>query len=197
MKKVFNVLGVCAVSLALIWGVCRAANFERYVNSAGTQIFLLDDSGNLTVPATVSAAGVTNTGNTTNSGNVATTGITSFPRSSLNVGASSEVTVTSSYVTVISSSNNVLMKSKPNISTATANGGSTALPDGAFLIVKSTGCDTAVSVSSVTFQDEQTLSGSRMRLGAASRTVSCFKVLTLMYDATTKFWNEINYANNP
>lgn len=114
-------------------------------------------------------------------GKVAVTGIV----------ASTTVPVNSSYETVQSTSNTtVSITSTPSISTTTVVNGTTELPSGTFLIITSTGA------SGIILTDEGTLTGTRLQLGAATRTITQFKVLTLVYDAVDHFWREVSFANN-
>lgn len=107
----------------------------------------------------------------------------------LGVYVSTRIPVTSTYQTVISSGLNVVLTTTPSIATATAAG--VQLPSGTILVLSSTS-----TASSVTLQDEGTLAGSFLQLGAATRTISSFKTLTLIYDATDGYWREISYGNN-
>lgn len=114
-------------------------------------------------------------------GKVAVTGIVT----------STIVPVNSSYETVMSTSGTtVTMTSTPNISTTTVVGGAVELPSGTYLVLSSTGA------SGVIFQDAGTLTGSQLQLGSATRTVTQYKTLTLIYDATDHFWREISFGNN-
>ncbi len=97
--------------------------------------------------------------------------------------ASTTVAATSSYESLLSSASTaVLLTSTPNIAAGVS---------GQLLVLSSTS-----SVSGVTFQDEGTLTGSKLQLGAASRAVSQYKTLTLIYDAVDGYWREISYGNN-
>lgn len=96
---------------------------------------------------------------------------------------SSTIPATSSYESLLSSaSTSVLLTSTPNIAAGVS---------GQYLILSSTS-----SASGVVFQDEGTLTGSKLQLGAASRTVSQYKTLTLIYDAVDGFWREVGFGNN-
>lgn len=99
--------------------------------------------------------------------------------------------VASSYLVVMSTSNSaVAMLMTPSISTTTTYGGATALASGTYLVISSTGS------SGVTFYDNGTLSGSQLELGAASRSVTQYKTLTLIFDATDSKWREISFGSN-
>lgn len=106
------------------------------------------------------------------------------------VTVSTIVPVNSPYETVISSGGPIVLTSTPNISTTTVVGGAVEIPSGTMLVISST------ATASVTFQDAGTLTGSQLQLGAATRAVSQYKTLTLIYDATDHFWREIAYGNN-
>lgn len=103
---------------------------------------------------------------------------------------STTIPVTSSYETLISSQGNITITSLPSISTGPTVGVDLEFPTGTFLILSSTSTD------SVTLQDAGTLSGSQLQLGAATRAISKYKTLMLIYDATDHFWREIAYGNN-
>lgn len=114
-------------------------------------------------------------------GKVAVTGIV----------ASTSIPVNSSYESLMSTSNTtVSITALPSISTTTVPLGSTELPSGTYLVLTSTG------PSGVVLFDEGTLTGTRLQLGAATRTITQFDTLTLIYDAVDHFWREISYGNN-
>lgn len=104
--------------------------------------------------------------------------------------ASTTVVPTSSYIVLVSSGGNIQFTSTPNISTATAIGGSTAWPDGSLLVFTTTA--TAV----ITFVDEDTLSGSRLQLGSTTRAIGQYDTLTLIYSAQDNYWREMFFVNN-
>lgn len=149
----------------------------------------------------------TNTGNETNgtAGTMNATGIggTAAAQSTVvgvqvfgkvaitGVVSSTCIPVNSSYETIMSTSNGAVdITATPSISTTTVTFGSTELPSGTYLVLSSTGSSGAV------FYDNGTLSGSQLELGAASRTVTQYDTLTLIYDATDHKWREIGYVNN-
>ena len=102
--------------------------------------------------------------------------------------ASTQVLVTSTYQTLQSSGGVVTLVSIPSIATGPAAG--LEFASGTFLVLSSTATDAVV------FQDEGTLTGSQLQLGAATRSISKYDTLTLIYDATDHFWREIAYGNN-
>ncbi len=107
------------------------------------------------------------------------------------VWVSSCIPVLSSYETVISSgAASVTLTSTPSISTSTIVGGTNILTSGTYLVLSST------AAAGVIFQDDGTLSGSKLQLGAATREVKIYKTLVLIYDAADGFWREISYGNN-
>jgi hypothetical protein len=103
---------------------------------------------------------------------------------------STTIPVLSSYETIISSGGNIKLTSTPTISTDTVAGGATAIPDGWILVLTSTATQT------ITFQDEGTLTGSNLALGAATRAISKTKTLTLQWNAALGRWLELAYGNN-
>lgn len=106
------------------------------------------------------------------------------------MGAATEIPVVTSYATIVSTGLNVLVTATPSISTATLQGGTTSIADGTFLIITSTASQT------ITLQDEGTLTGSKLQLGASTRAISIYKVLTLIYSAVDGYWREKSYASN-
>ena|SRR3990167_462553 len=119
-----------------------------------------------------------------------------IPQSMTGVIVSSRVLPTSTYITVLSTggpggNGNVRMTSTPNISTATVATGATAWPNGTIIIITST-----ASTHTVEFQDEDTLTGSRLELGAAQRIITVNKYLILMYNSTLTKWYELAFGNN-
>ena len=120
----------------------------------------------------------------------AKTQVGSGDSSTTGVYITTTVPVSSSYETVISSGGSITLTSTPNISTMNAQG--LPLASGTFLIITST----ATSADAVVFQDAGTLSGSALQLGAASRSISLYKTLVLIFDAKDGFWRELAYGNN-
>lgn len=110
---------------------------------------------------------------------------------SLGVYSSTSIPVAATYETVISSGlSSCSITAVPSIATATVVGGATSLPNGTFLVLSST------AGAGVILQDEGTLTGSKLQLGAATREVKVYKTLTLVYDALDGYWREISYGNN-
>lgn len=159
----------------------------------------------------------TNTGNETNgtSGAVSSTGLggTAASQSIVNglqvftkvavgtgsgatfgVWSSTTIPVSSSYEVIIGSgASSSLLTSTPNISTTTVVGPAstlTGIPSGTFLILSSTAPAGAI------FQDEGTLTNSKLQLGASTREVKQYKTLVLVFDATDGYRREISYGNN-
>lgn len=119
---------------------------------------------------------------------------------SLGVYSSSAIPATSNYETVITSGVLVLISAVPSVSTGTVlkatgiccdNSLSVALSEGMELILTST-----ASAGGIILQDEGTLTGSRLQLGAATRQVDQFNVLKLVYDPADNFWREVSFTAN-
>ena len=101
------------------------------------------------------------------------------------------VVVTSSYMSLISSgTSDVLLNSTPSVSTGPSTTAVANWASGTLVIFTST------SSAGVIFQDEGTLTGSRLQLGAATRLVNRYDILTLIYDATDNFWREVSFSAN-
>lgn len=98
------------------------------------------------------------------------------------VYASTAIAASSSYETILSSASTVTLTSTPSIATGVS---------GQWLVLSST-----ATGGSVVFTDEGTLTGSKLQLGAATRTITAFKTLTLIYDAEDGYWHEIAFGNN-
>lgn len=125
-------------------------------------------------------------GNATITGNVTTTGLRiSGLQKVPQVYVSSTVTPTSSYIMFTSSGSDIVFQSHPILSTST-------MTDGTWVTLYST---TSVSV---TFTDEGSQTGTAFELGAATRTLSGFKVLTLQLNKqlVPAKWVEQYYGNN-
>lgn len=107
-------------------------------------------------------------------------------RSSI-VGISTQTTTlnpTNAYVSFLSTGGTVNLTAVPSISTIN-------VMDGEFLMLYSTSTSNPVVV-----QDNGTLSGSLLELGAATRTITQLKRLFLQFDATLGKWVEVAYGNN-
>lgn len=135
---------------------------------------------------------VTFSGATTLSGGVTTTGAFILSKTALTgISTGTAITYATPYTTVMSTSNiAVAMLMTPSIATTTVYGGATGLTSGTYLVLSSTGA------SGVTFYDNGTLAGSQLELGAASRIVTQYDTLTLIFDATDSKWREVSYGNN-
>lgn len=158
------------------------------------QNFIANSGGGVTISTNVII-----TGNTTHNGRVASPAVA---LTGLTGGTTWQIPVTSSYLTILSTGTNVPLNGLPTISTATAVGGSTPLADGTYLVIGSTGCPipSGVFTSSITLQSDNAgggMAGTRLRLGAATRVISCNKSIGLMYDAAATAWKELWYSNVP
>lgn len=105
---------------------------------------------------------------------------------------SSQILPTSNYITFISSGVGAgAMTSTPTISTTTTTQGTTGWPSGTFITITSTS-----SSGGIVLQDEGTLTGSRLQLGASTRQINQFDTITLVFDARDSFWREVSFTNN-
>lgn len=100
------------------------------------------------------------------------------------IQASTTISVTSTFETLLSTGGSVIVTATPSIST-------TSIKDGTFLVLASTS-----TTSPVVLQDNGSLSGSQLELGAASRTISGNATLTLIFDLTLSKWKEIAFSAN-
>ena len=170
-----------------------ASNVTADSSNTAETIVLRDASGNFSAGA-ITAATFTPTyiGGYTATGDVRLNTLFKYTKTAIGtlgglknqgIYVSSTIAVTSSYQTICSSGGNITLTSTPNIAVA-------GLTGGIFLILTST-------VSSViNLVDEGSLTGSKVQLGAATRAISQYKVLTLIYDATDGYWREVAYADN-
>lgn len=142
-------------------------------------------TGNASGPSQISAVGGINlsTAQQVGSGQSQNLGIT----------ISTTIPVLSSYEVLLSSGGNILMTATPTISTLTVSGSGTGLntvADGTILVLTST------STTVITLQSNGALSGSLIKLGAATRAITQFKVLTLIFQKTLGMWLELAYAQD-
>ena len=105
------------------------------------------------------------------------------------VHTSTTIPVTTPFETVISSGLLILMAATPTVATTTAVSGPTALAGGTLLILTSTS-----ATGGLIFQDEGTLTGSLLQLGAATRTVDQHNTLVLIFDSVAGYWKEIAFG---
>lgn len=112
---------------------------------------------------------------------------------------STTIPVLSSYETLTSSATNsglITITATPSISTLTvvgSLGGQNIIPGGTYLILGSTA---PTNGGGIILQDNGTLSGSKLHLGASTRQIGPDKVLTLIWESVSGFWEEVSYANN-
>lgn len=143
---------------------------------------------------TTGAAGITNAsglGGTAAAQSITMGLIVNTPAVITGIQTSTQIPVNSSFETLMSTANTqVDMTSTPTIATTTVPGGTVGIPSGTYLILTSTG------TSGVVLYDNATLSGSRLRLGAATRVITAQKTLFLIYDSVDNFWRETSFGNN-
>lgn len=105
--------------------------------------------------------------------------------------ASTTIPVTSSYEVLLGSgTDDTVLSSTPQIATTTVSGGDTKWTSGTYLTLTST------STNGVVFCDEGTCTGSRLQLGAATRTVDQYDVLMLVWDSADGYWREVSFTAN-
>jgi hypothetical protein len=103
--------------------------------------------------------------------------------------SSTSIPVSSSFEVLMSTSNTAVdIQSLPSISTSTVPGGNVQIPSGTYLVLTSTG------PSGVVLYDNGTLAGSRLKLGASTRTITSENTLTLIYSALDNFWREAAFG---
>ena len=94
----------------------------------------------------------------------------------------------SSYETLLASAAAVIVTAVPSISTRAVSGTGALLPTGSYLVLTST------SANTITLQSQGTLSGSGLRLGAATRVITVGNTLTLIWNATVGQWFEQSFT---
>lgn len=184
MRKI--ILAVLAVTLGLVGRV--QADCDSRTTTCLTAI---DVSGNAKVGSLTNTGAATVTGNSTISGNQSLTG--NLTMSGKEITPRATITGVTIATTVVPTATFMVLTTTSPAATIV----STAVPtfsagtDGQWLVIKGTS-----SVATTTLQDNGTLAGSTLELGAASRVISDLKVLTLIYDSTVAKWVEMSYGNN-
>ena len=98
---------------------------------------------------------------------------------------------TAAYLVVTSSGGVVTLTGTPTVSTTTAAG--IALVSGKTITIRGTS-----NTDAVVLQDDDTLSGSQLELGASSRSLGLNDTLVLLWDASTSStgrWLELSFSN--
>lgn len=197
-------LGVAIGANVQAWSANLDTVAAVAVTAAGTA--LLDDASaaaqrttlGLGTMATQAAGAVAITGGTA-------TGLTSLTSSNSSIGNASmgDVAITGTINTVPSAIQSLLaatqiVAASPKVRVA-GNGGpvtSTVTPtipapaSDIQLVLMGTS-----DVNTVTLQDNGTLAGTRLRLGAATRVLGANDILVLGYDVATNFWSEYSFVN--
>jgi hypothetical protein len=113
------------------------------------------------------------------------TGITITPASAVqSLLAASPVTPNASKIKVVGNGGPVTLTAVPTITVP-------ALQDGQQLMIVGTD-----DTNTVTFQNESSLAGSKMKLGAATRALGAGDVLSLVWDEDMDTWLETGFVNN-
>lgn len=153
--------------------------------------------------ATQNAGGVAITGGTINGTTIG--GVTPAPITGTTLAATGNFTAGSRSFTPASVTQSLLAASAVNPNATklkvAGSGGAvtlTATPtitapssDGQLLLIQGTD-----GTNTVEFQDEASLAGSGLELGAASRVLGLGDILLLTWDAATSKWYEITFSNN-
>lgn len=103
---------------------------------------------------------------------------------------STVIPVTTAYIILTSSGGNLTMTSTPSITTNTVVGGTVGIPNGTYIVL------TTTMTNTITLQDQGTLSGSLLALGASTRAISKTKTLSLIFNTALARWLEVAYGNN-
>lgn len=111
-------------------------------------------------------------------------------RDQTEVGVSTAITTVGTYKTVVSTGGGVISEATPTVSTTTSAG--VALRTGKTLIIRGIS-----DANAITLQDDDTLAGSQLELGASTRVLGLNDVIYLIWDAdtsTTGRWLEVSYT---
>jgi len=138
-----------------------------------------------------SSAQVTNAAAVSTTGTLTVGGVVTLSNAFvLNPSALQTLTVSSAAspnatkIRVVSNSGSITNTATPSIST-------NAIPDGQLVYVQGTS-----DSDTVTFQDQGTLTGSRLQMGATTRTLGKGDILVLMWDYTDQYWYEVSFGSN-
>lgn len=96
------------------------------------------------------------------------------------------ITASASMIVVTSTAGAVTLATMPNISTGTS------VQNGTYIVITST----SAGSDSVCFQDDDTLAGSSLELGAVVRCVGRADSLVLMYLSSLQKWVERSFSSN-
>lgn len=130
------------------------------------------------VPSTGGFTTLSSTGQRTESGTVVQT-----PSALQSLLAAGTVNANAAKVRVVGNGAARTLTSTPSITAGVA--------DGQRLLIKGTD-----AVNTITLQDEGTLPGSTLQLGAATRALGLNSQIELSWDSTTSMWCEISFAAN-
>lgn len=185
------------------WANIEAVN----ISTSGASVTMPTGQGSAFIQGTAGTANANGTGNTFGPSGLQVVGsLVLAPTQVGNNGlpgagifVSTTIPFLSAYETLTSSATNggnILITATPSISTLTIAGsvvGQNLVYDGAYLILGSTG---PTNGGGIILQDNGTLAGSLLHLGAATRQIGPDKVLTLIFSQRQGFWQEVSYANN-
>jgi len=104
------------------------------------------------------------------------------------VGASTQVVLSSAYLVVFSTGGVVPVTSAPSVKSTWPSG--RAVSRGTCIILRGSS-----DANSVVLQDDDSVSGTRLELGASSRTLGFNDMIQLCYDSGAGRWLEAWYAN--
>lgn len=131
-----------------------------------------------TTPSSVVATTLSTSGNRTEAGRLIQT-----PSTIQSLLAASAISADAAKIRVVGNGAARTLTSTPSISAGTA--------DGQRLLIKGTSASLTI-----TLQDEGTLPGSTLELGAAARVLGLHSQIELSYDSTNAKWEEISYSAN-
>lgn len=103
------------------------------------------------------------------------------------ISTSSPIIPTSSFLNLMSTGSNIILRARPTLSTTTTFGGSQAIPNGYYVLLAST------ATISYTLQDNSVLSGSLMNLAGDSgtRVVSSTTSIGFIFNGATGQWVQV------
>ena len=191
MKRFLKVLSLLILTATFVYAADDVVNYRGKGANRDTDIFNLDSDGNIWDEGgsgTIGKSGypyatgyftdLNAADDLTVTDDSTLNGVTVFPPDTYTLGSGTETTPTSTYGLISSTGGALTLTATPTISTGTA-----LVSDGQQFVIRG-------ATENVTFQDNGTLSGSRLQLKAGTRVLHNGDVLGLIYDATNTVWIE-------
>lgn len=137
-----------------------------------------------TTPATGLFTSIQASANVQYSGSETNSGTQFFPPSAIqSLLAATAIAPNAVTIRVVGNGGAVVLVATPTITSPAT--------DGQFLLIRGTS-----DVNTVTLQDEASLAGTKLALGAATRLLGAGDQILLAWDATSALWYEVSFTNN-